>query len=220
MAQWERQQSEGWNRQNAQKLHCCSRKTRTILGFGTKRTASWETQCALDTCTSLPTSTRGPTDDKSSSSSDSSSSSSSSTQAPSEIPQHVNDQALAQTNSRRQPQTVVGANVPVVHTSTVLPTPTPKALIRSSTATKRAAEPTTLDVPPHARHPRGESSQMDVRSVMVVGVTTSRTEDEDPAECSDSHEDAGELLDPLVDNTGSEEATKAELKELNQAAEF
>ena len=85
----------------------------------------------------------------------------------------MNDQAQAHTNSRSQPQTVMGANVPVVLTSTVLPTPTPKALIRSSTPTKRAAEPTTLDVPPQAKDPRGESSQMDVRSVKVAGVTIS-----------------------------------------------
>ena len=104
----------------------------------------------------LPPVHENSTDDKSSSSSDSSSSSSSSTQAPSGIPQHVNDQTQAH-NSRSQPQTLKGANVPVVPTSTALLTPTPKALIRSSTPTKRAAEPTTLDVPPQAKHPRSES---------------------------------------------------------------
>ena len=95
-------------------------------------------------------------------------------------PQHVNDQAQAQTNSRSQPQTVVGANVPIVLTSTVLPTPTSKALIKSSPPIKRAAEPTTLDVPPPAKRPRGESSQTDVRTVIVAAVTTSGSEDEDP----------------------------------------
>ena len=111
---------------------------------------------------------------KSSISSDSSSSSSSSTQAPSRIPQHANDRA--QTNPRSQPQTVMGVNVPVVPTSTALPTPTPKALIRSSTLTMRAAEHTTLDVLPQAKHPRRESSQMDVRSMILAGVTISGTE--------------------------------------------
>ena len=114
----------------------------------------------------------------------------------------MNDQAQAQTNSRSQPQTVMGAIVPVVLKSTALPTPTSEALIRSSTSTKRATEPTTLDVPPQAKHPRGESSQMDVRSTIVAGVTISGTEDEDPAECFDNHDDAGEFVDPLVDNSG------------------
>ena len=114
----------------------------------------------------------------------------------------------------------MGANVPVVPTLTALPTPTPKALIRSSTPTKGAAEPTTLDVPPQAKHPRGESSQMDVRSMIVAGGTVSGTEGEDPAEYFDSHEDAGKLLDPLVDNAETEEATKAKLKELERLAEF
>ena len=58
---------------------------------------------------------------------------------------------------------------------------------------------------------------MDVRSMKVAGVTISGTDDEDPA---DSHEDAGELLDTLVGNAETEEATKAKLKELNQLAEF
>ena len=82
----------------------------------------------------------------------------------------------------------MGANVLVVPTSTVLPTPTPKALTRSFTPTKRAAEP-----------PRGDSSQMDVRSMIVAGVTICGTEDEDLQSGCHSHEDAGELLDPLVD---------------------
>ena len=82
------------------------------------------------------------TDGESGSSSDSSSWSSSSTQAPSGIPQHGNTQAQAQTC---QPQTVMGANVAVVPASTVLPAVTQKAQIRSSTPTKRAAEPTTQD---------------------------------------------------------------------------
>ena len=61
----------------------------------------------LTPATAPPPAHENPIDDKSSSSSDSSSSSSSSPQAPSGIPQHVNDQAPAQTNSRSQPQTVV-----------------------------------------------------------------------------------------------------------------
>ena len=88
------------------------------------------------------------TDDKSSSSRDSSSSLSSAP-APSGLPQHVSDQA----DSRSQPQTAMDAHVPVVPTSTALPTSTPEALIGSSAPTKRAAEPTTLDVPPQAKHP-------------------------------------------------------------------
>ena len=112
------------------------------------------------------------------------------------------------------------SNVLVVHTSIVLPTLTPKAHIRSSTPTQQAAEPTKLDVLPQAKYPRGEASQMDVRSMIVAGVTIAGTEDEDPAEFFDSHEDAGELLDRLVDNAETEGATKAELKELERLAEF
>ena len=62
---------------------------------------------------------------------------------------------------------LMGANVLVVLTSTVLPTPTPKALIRSFTLTQRAAEPTALDVP-QAKRSRGERSQMEVRSMIVA----------------------------------------------------
>ena len=54
----------------------------------------------------------------------------------------------------------------------------------------------------------------------VAGVTISGTVDEDPAEYFDSHEDAGKLLDPLVDNAETEEAMKAKLKELERLAEF
>ena len=79
-------------------------------------------------------------------------------------------------------------------TSSVLATVTPKAQPRSSTPTLRAAEPTTLDVP------------------------ISGTEDEDPAEYFNGRADAGELLDPLVDNAETEEATKAE--EFDRLAEF
>ena len=61
---------------------------------------------------------------------------------------------------------------------------------------------------------------MEVRSMTVAGVTTSGTEDEDRAEYFDSHEDAAELQDPLVDNTETEEVTKAKLKELDRLAEF
>ena len=68
-----------------------------------------------------------PTDDKQSSSSDSPSSSSTSTQA--------------QNDSRSQPRTVMGTNVLVLLASTVLPTPTPKALIRSSAPTSEQPNP-------------------------------------------------------------------------------
>ena len=61
---------------------------------------------------------------------------------------------------------------------------------------------------------------MDVRSMTVAGVAISGTEDEDTAEYFDHHEDAGELLDPLVDNAEAEEATKAKLKELDRLAEI
>ena len=56
--------------------------------------------------------------------------------------------------------------------------------------------------------------------MIVAGVTISGTEDEDPAEHFDNHEDAGELLDPLIVNADTEEATKAKLKELERLAEF
>ena len=110
-----------------------ARDTGSDLGLGTKRTALWRRKRHVTLA--------HPPDDKSSSSSDSSSSSSSSTQAPSGTPQHVNDQAQAHTNSRSQPQTLMGANVPVVLTSTVFPTPTPKALIRSSTQPSEQPNP-------------------------------------------------------------------------------
>ena len=55
--------------------------------------------------------------------------------------------------------------------------------------------------------------------MIVPGVTISGTEDEDPAEYFDSHEDAAELLDLLVDNAETEEATKAKPKELERLAE-
>ena len=82
------------------------------------------------------------------------------------VPQHADVRAQAQTNSTA---VVLGPNVPVVPTSTALLTSTPKAQIRSSTPTERAAEPTTLGVPPQAMHARSEGSQMDVRSMTVAG---------------------------------------------------
>ena len=54
------------------------------------------------------------------------------------------------------------ANVPVVPAASVLPAATPKAHSMSSTPTKRAAESMTLYVPPQAKHPRGEDSQVNV----------------------------------------------------------
>ena len=153
MAQWEREQSEGWNRRNGQKLHCCSEIQGVHWYLVPNAPRCGRRKKHLTLAPALPPVHENSTDDKLSSSSDRSSSSSSSTQAPSGIPQHVSDQAKAQTNSRSPPQTVMRANVLVVLTSTALPTPTPKALIRSSTPTKRAARPTTLDVPPQAKHP-------------------------------------------------------------------
>ena len=47
------------------------------------------------------------------------------------------------------------------------------------------------------------------------GIAKSGPEDEDLAESFDDHEDAGNLLCPLVDNAEAEEATKAKLKELD-----
>ena len=49
-------------------------------------------------------------------------------------------------------------------TPTALPTVTPKAQFKSTSLSKRAAEPTTLDVPPQATHPQGEGSQVDVHA--------------------------------------------------------
>ena len=77
------------------------------------------------------------------------------------------------------------AKVLVMLAPTDLQTVTPKAQLRSTSPTKRATEPTTLDVPPQAEHPRGEGSQMDVRSMTVAGVTIAGTEDEDHAEYFD-----------------------------------
>ena len=54
----------------------------------------------------------------------------------------------------------------------------------------------------------------------MAGVTISGTEYEFPAVYFDSREDAGELLDPLLDNAETEEVTKAKLKELDRLAEF
>ena len=51
-------------------------------------------------------------------------------------------------------------------------------------------------------------------------LTMCGTEDEDPAGPFDSHKVARECLDPLVDTAGTEEATKAKLKELHQLVEF
>ena len=121
---------------------------------------------------------------------------------------------IPEVNSRHQQ----GTNVPVVPTSTVLLVVTPSAQLRPTTPTTRAAQPTTLDVPPQAKPQRGEGSQMDVRSMSVAGVAISGTDDEDSAEYVDGHEDSGELLDPLLDN--AEEATKAKLEELDRLADL
>ena len=55
---------------------------------------------------------------------------------------------------------------------------TPKAQKRSTLPTKRAAEPTTLHVPPLVKHPRDEAVEMDVQSMTVAGVTTTGIEDD------------------------------------------
>ena len=96
----------------------------------------------------------------------------------------------------------------------VLPTVTAKAP-RSTSPTKRAVELTTLDVPPQAKHPRGEGSQVDVQSMTVAG-----TEDEDLAVYFDGHEDVEDLLDPLIDGAEADEMTKAIQKELDRVTEF
>ena len=51
----------------------------------------------------------------------------------------------------------------------------------------------TLDVPPQAKHPPGENSQMDVRSMRAAIIPISGSEDEDPAEYFVDHGDAGDL---------------------------
>ena len=83
-----------------------------------------------------------------------------------------------------------------------------KAQLRSTSLTERGAEPTTPDVPPQPKHPRGVSSQVDVHSMTVVGVTIAGSKDEDPAEYFNSHQDVGELPDPLVDGAEADETTK------------
>ena len=54
----------------------------------------------------------------------------------------------------QQHQKSMPAEVLVTPTPTVLPTVTPEPQIKSNSPTKRAAEPTTLDVPPLAKHLR------------------------------------------------------------------
>ena len=97
---------------------------------------------------------------------------------------------------------------------------TPNAQLRSPSPTEQTTEPTTLDVPPQEKHPRGEGSQRDVQSMTVAGVTIAGTDDEDPAECLDVNADVGELSDPLVDGVEADEMMKAKLKELDRFAEI
>ena len=61
---------------------------------------------------------------------------------------------------------------------------------------------------------------MDVQRVTVARVTIAGTEDEDPAEYFDGHEDVGELLDPLVDGGQADDTTKAKHKGLDRLAEL
>ena len=75
---------------------------------------------------------------------------------------NITTRVLLARNNIIQEKKVMEAKGPVMPTPTVLPNVTPKAQVRSTSPTKRAAEPTTLDVPPQAMHPRGEDSQMDV----------------------------------------------------------
>ena len=148
---------ENWSRRNAQKLHCCSRYKDLVPNA--RRRGRRKRHPTLAPV--LPPVHRDPTDGKSSSSSVSTSSSSS-MQAQGEIPRHVTVRAPAQTDSRSQQQTAMGANVLVVPAANVLSAVTPKAHSRSSTPTKRAAESMTLDVPSQAKRSRGEDSQIDV----------------------------------------------------------
>ena len=60
-----------------------------------------------------------------------------------------------------------GCKCSSVPPSNVLPMPTTKALIK--------VLPTTQDVSPQTKHPQGESSQMDVRSMAVVVVKSEET---------------------------------------------
>ena len=169
-----------------QKHHCCSR-FREYPGPGTERTASWETQETPDTCTASPPIHENQTDEKSSSSSDSSSSSSLSTQAQSGIPQHANTQAQTDQFQRSTAESHGGESSSSTHTDYFGRWRLRKAQLRSSSRTKRVAEPTTLDVSPQAKHPRGEGSQMDNQSMTVDGVMIAGTED--PAEYFDGHAD-------------------------------
>ena len=124
-----REQSKGWNRRNVQKLYCCS-KYRECLGTLYETAARHgRRKKHLTPASALPPVHEKPTNDKPGSSRDSASSSSP-TQAPSGIRQHANVRAQAQTISRSLQQTVVEANIPVVPTSTVLPTAIPKAQLR------------------------------------------------------------------------------------------
>ena len=96
---------------------------------------------------------------------ESSSSSSSSPQAPGGVPQHANTKVQSSSEQfQRSTAESDGAEVPVIPVPTVLQTVTRTAQLRSTSPTNRAAEPTTQDVPPQAKHPRGEHSQMDVQS--------------------------------------------------------
>ena len=136
-----------------QKHHCCTRFLkypgtwyRTHPSVGDPRTP--------DTCTSLTTSSRKP---------DGScgviiNTSSEWNSAARECSSSRSDQ------SRGQQLKAMEAKVHVMPTPTVLPTVTSKAQRRSTSLTKRAAEPTSLDVPPQAKQPRGEGSQTDVQS--------------------------------------------------------
>ena len=73
------------------------------------------------------------------------------------------------------------------HSTRILKLSDPEFQLRSSSRTKRAAEPKTLDVSFQAEQPRGEGSQMDNQSLTVDGVMIAGTED--PAEYFDGHTD-------------------------------
>ena len=206
----EREQSEGWNRRNVQKLHCCSRyKECPGTWYQTHRVVGDARNTRHLHQPHQSTKTR----------------------------QITNQAAQATVRSRRHRQhklKVEFCSTRMFELKLIPPEVNRRqrwermflsSLRRlccrrrlrkfSSGRLRRPSEllnPKTRDVPPQAKHPRSEDSQMDVLSMTVAGVSMCGTEDEDPAESFDGHEVAGECLDPLVDPAGTEEATKAKLE--------
>ena len=148
-----------------------ARDSRRVLGLAFKRTGSPETQETLETCTVRTRLTANP--------------------AVQVTVLHLHElrvkfrtrtQAQAQTNFSSEQQNSMAPKVFAVPRPTSLPTVTLKVLLRSTSTTKRAAEPTTLDVPPQAKRPLGEGAQIDVQSLTVGKVTIAGTDNEVPAE--------------------------------------